>query len=365
MVLALSLVSARAEWASNRLVAVRESNAVALAVHSLRPWLAVGRQGVPDGAVRIFRLEANGQLATNAWVTLSAPTVPAGVKPQTVVDLAFHPSEALLYVRWDWSTENLKDPATLTASTNTGCLAIYQLTETGLGRTDIFAKGAMFATGLLPGRMAIDPGARRLYLSNLVLGVGAGRGLGALPLLTNGWPRLSDGDWVPVTVDVEVLRGPPNGWGFMAFSNAVIFGTQSGPATWDAGNRLAPLGVLPLRELANQIWVGGSAEIPAAYGLEVDRNLASGVAQSDGFLSGRPQTLTVAGAAFCAPPAVISRTPMYVAAPSPAMIHFLSIDAAGRFNGAVENVPMIGGRIKDMKYSTRVDRLYVLQEAMP
>lgn len=365
IVLALALGTARAEWASNRLVWVREPGAMVMAVHSVQPWLAVGRQGGVDEAVRIYRLEADGQRAASPWVTLSAPPVPAAVKPQTVVDLVFHPREPLLYVRWGWSAESLADPKTRAASTNLGCLAIYPLTETGLGRAELFARGAMFAAGLKPGRMAIEADARRLYLSNLTLGSGIGLGLGSLPLLTNGWPRLSDGEWLPVTINVDVLRGPPNGWGFLACSNALIFGTQFGLATWDAGNRLAPLGVLPIQELVNQIWAGGVAEIPAAYGLEVDRSLAIGVAQSDGFLSGRPQTLTVEGAAFCAPPAVISRPPMYVAAPSPAKVDLLSINALGNFDGAVERRPATGGKIWDVKYSARADRLYVLQEVTP
>jgi hypothetical protein len=365
IILALSSGSAQAEWSSNRLVVVREPGAVTMAVHPVQPWLAVGRQGMTGEAVRIYRLEGNGQPATSAWVTLSAPPVAAGVKPQTVVDLMFHPREPLLYVRWDWPVESLKDPATRAASTNLGSVGIYQLTEKGLDRTESFARGKLFFSGLKPGRMAIEAGARRLYLSNLTIGVGAGSGLGSLPLLTNGWPRLSDGEWVPVTVNVEILRSPPNGFGFMAFSNAVIFGTQFGPATWDAGNRLAPLGVLPIRELANQVWVGGAAEVPAAYSLEVERNLACSVAQSDGFLSGRPQTLAVAGAAFCAPPAVITRVPMYVAAPSLSIVHLLSIDAAGRFDGTVESLPVSGGGVRDMKYSPRTDRLYVLQETSP
>jgi len=365
MVLVLSLGSARAEWSSNRLVMVREPGAVMMAVHPVQPWLAVGRQGMTDDAVRIYRLEGNGQPATSSWVTLSAPPVSAGVKPQTVVDLMFHPREPLLYVRWDWPAESLKDPATRAASTNLGSVGIYQLTEKGLDRSDTFARGAMFFSGLKPGRMAIEAGARRLYLSNLTIGAGVGFGLGSLPLLTNGWPRLSDGEWVPVTVNIEILRSPPNGFGFMAFSNAVIFGTQFGPATWDAGNRLAPLGVFPIRELVNQVWVGGAAEVPAAYSLEVERNMACSVAQSDGFLSGRPQTLAVTGAAFCAPPTVISRVPMYVAAPSSAMVHLLSIDAAGRFDGTVESLPVSGGGVRDLKYSARTDRLYVLQETSP
>ena len=45
IVLALALGTARAEWASNRLVWVREPGAMVMAVHSVQPWLAVGRQG--------------------------------------------------------------------------------------------------------------------------------------------------------------------------------------------------------------------------------------------------------------------------------------------------------------------------------
>lgn len=355
---------ARAEWASNRLVAVAAPGAVALSAHAVRPWLAVGREGAAGEAVRIFRLDANGQPEPRAWVTLPAPTVPAGVSPQTVADLVFHPREPLLYVRWDWTAENLKDAATRAAATNLGCVGIYRLTDTGLDRSETVARGPLYPSGYRPARIAIEDGARRLYLSNLALG--AGYGLGALPLLTNGWPRLSDGEWVPVTRTIDLVRGPPNGLGFLAFSNAVLFSAQSGLATWDAGNRLAPLGVLLVRELGNPVWVGGAPELPAVYGLEMDREQIVAVAQSDGFLSGRPRTLTVAGAAFCAPPAVVSRAPRYVAAPSAATLHLVPIDATGRLDGAPETAALpAGGRVRDVKYCVRTDRLYVLQEAAP
>jgi hypothetical protein len=56
---------------------------------------------------------------------------------------------------------------------------------------------------------------------------------------------------------------------------------------------------------------------------------------------------------------------MYVAAPSPAKVDLLSINALGNFDGAVESRPATGGKIWDVKYSARADRLYVLQEVTP
>lgn len=363
--LALAAAGVEANPAEGRWIGVTETKAVALAVHAVQPWLATARQSETGGAIRLYRVESDGRPASQVWASVDAPAQPPGVPPPMPVDLVFHPREPILYVRWDWTADQLKAPANRVASTNLGVLALYALTETGTPRIreERYLRGSLAATGMRPGWMAIDPSARRLYLPNLAWG--AVQGLGALPLRTNGWPRLSDGEWVPVTVVTEVLRGMPNGLGFQAASDAVIFGTAMGPATWDAGNRLAPLGVVSVLELTQAIWVGGSVEPPVVYGLEAGRNQVCWMAQTDGYLTGRPRVGVVDGAAFCAPPAVITRPPLAVAAPSPTALHLLPIDAAGHWTGSAETLAPPGGEIREVEYGSRADRIYILQEAKP
>jgi hypothetical protein len=368
---ALMLLAATAGQAqgpdSNRIVLVPASGALVAALNEAAGLLAIGDRG-PDkyGRLSLYPLDAHGQPGSAEPVRVPLAPFPAAKdKPLLPLGLAFHPTLPLLYLWQDLREVKHGAPLEKAVLAELDHLIVFAVTPGALTPVFHAARGPMFAFGQTHGSIALDPAGRRLFLPNLRAPGERKAAIGYYDLGTNGLPLERDGELALGWIDVSPFRDQPTGLGFVPVSHRVVlFSGPHGPAAWDTENRLAPLNALPLLGVpARENLVAGHPSLPIVYGAGIHGLF--GMEHAGGFPTQLPWKLLTPNASFLSPPTVMSRPPAFLAVGGKNHLWFAPLDAAGRFTGPAESMPVNDETVRALVYSARFDRLYVAVEKTP
>ncbi|MFA5042502.1 MAG: hypothetical protein WC381_07100 [Kiritimatiellia bacterium] len=357
----------RAQSVFSRVIQVAAPGAVCAAAQDDTARLAVGVRGTGECHIAVFPLGPAGNVLTGGVARVGLPKI-AALKDYTPypLDMAWHPRLPLLYVWQDAAGPGAAVPANSPVFREFDHLAVYSLTGGVLQCVRSYARGSNYVWGQTTGRIALDPEGKRLFLPNLRDAKTGRSQIGYLVLDTNGLPVAVEDRVEPVAVDVGDLRANPSGLGFVvATPRAAIFSGIAGPVTWDTENRRAALNCLMVRGVPADCFVGAGAQSAAVFGAARNGNFVYRVAQVDGFLTMLPQVMTVAGAAFAAPPVAMPGKPDRLAIGGANKIHFLPLDAAGSLTEPVEELAVACPAVRALAYSRKFDRLYVAVEELP
>lgn len=353
---------------ANRIISVPAHKATCMVAHDSAGMLAIAEHdSAGAGCISVCALDSSGNLATNQPLRVVLPMLATQQKriPIQPLGLSFHPNLPLLYIWQDAVDVDGKPKFKKEIFAELNHLTIFSIISNKLDQVFKGAAGELFDYGAICGLISMDPEGRRLFLPNICAAGETKAGIGYYDLDANGLPFERDGHISMGSIDVSSLRERPTGFGFVPASRkVVIFCGVNGPATWDTENRLAPLNVLPLAGVpARDNWIAGHPSLPIVYGAGAYGLF--GMEYSNGFPTQLPWKLIVSNANFFSPPAIMTRTPSFLAVGGKDCIWFVPLDATGRFAGSGEPMQFPNSSIRALSYSMRFDRLYVAADKNP
>lgn len=372
--------SSPATFPTNRISQVVVPHAAVCAVSERHSLLVVGAIGDAAEALWVYTLDENGVPleASARAVPLPAPATLAGVG-RAALALIFHPSQPLLYVWQDVSTQKL-DVAQQAAMYDTfDHLVVMTVTNAELVQKGGFARGPTFASGQTYAAITVPPDGSRVFLPNLRVPTSPPKEQQAV-----GYYDLDDaGMPVPVPVPIKgsldghglnrfeqkmvatkihlgQVQGYPIGYGFFAPSRRVLlFGGAYGPILWDTENRRGALAALYVRSMGTDVLIGGDPAIPAVFGATLGGDSMIRVELAEGFPTLAPQMITVSSAKFQSPPLVMPGRPHRLAVGDVNAVRIIPLDPENRLTAAAQVVPLIQDSVRAIAYSAKFQRLYV------
>jgi hypothetical protein len=353
---------------TGRVIQVVLPGTVCAAVSDKLRLAVFGHKGPTDFQITAVPLAASGIMEPGQAFRLTLEK-PDTLKAFTVsaLDLVFHPVLPLLYV---WSDVAYpfppNKPADNPALRDFDHLTVYAVSNRMLSRVGSFARGPDYAYGQESGRLALDPGGRRLFLPNIRPGRDK-TGIGYLPITSNGLPLVSaENELKLVSVDLSDYIVPPTGQGMACFNEKVIcLGSSRGLITWDTGNRLGAVSRILLFNWPDKpVFTGAHPAVPAIF--MATGNMVGMIPAADGYPTLLPVAKTVPEASFTCAPVVLPGAPAVAAVGGVNAVYLRGLNpVTGGFTGSDSVVAVTNPAVRALAASTAWNRLYIPVEALP
>jgi hypothetical protein len=258
-------------------------------------------------------------------------------------------------------------------------LLIYSVTPAGLELSETAAHGAGFHCGLNGGTVGLDADAKTLFLPNSTGATYDEAGIAFYALDENGLPvdadtagaaqsrsrtakpKLGATRFARTVASLQRKRTHryyPSGAGWFAGAGAMLMGGYAGCLVADFDQSGLRQSWFSVPEPVGHCVLAGHPSLPAAYLAVQNTPRLVQIAHAEGYLSLLPQIAFVKGAQFLGAPVVLPQ-PALLAAATTASICFLGIDADGRLDGKVRQLPLPGLSPRAMTWSAKHQRLYV------
>jgi hypothetical protein len=356
------------------------------AVNDAASMLVVGRKGMDEKHLAVFRLGADGQPAGEpSWVTLPKPEVLAP-NANYPLGLLFHPRLPLLYV---WQDVNGPPPEKQEKNPEFADylefehLVIYAIKDGALELVHTGAHGSGFHCGLNGGTVGLDFEAKNLFLPNAQGETHTEASIGIYALDDDGLPGeasevTSDKSAKKAVMTTNVSKSPnkkairavvlpkklrtnryyPSGSGWFAGSEAMLMGGYSGCMISDFHNGGLRQTWFGLADLAGLCVLSGHPTLPAVYLCLQDHNHLFVIAHANGYLTLLPQVATVTGAHLIGTPVVLAKQSR-LAIGDTKSLHLLGLGADGKLDGKDQHLKLACALAKGLAYSEKHDRLFV------
>lgn len=364
----LKLASAT-EGTIDRLVLVTTAPAACAAVSDTAGLLAIGHR-TGEAHVSLFALNDQGQLATDAPLTLTLPTPAAFEQKNHPLCLVFHPKKPLLYV---WQDVEIKQTGVAPDANGLKLnhLLIYDVAKSPPALVRELARGAEYAIDNQAGAIALSRSAGRLYVPNLILDPAkptTAASLGYFNLDAEGLPV--DADQKPtdklafrITKPNWALSGFPCGMSYLTLENDAVVTTNSiGTVTWNENNAASPFNAVMQRSFLGKYYndrLAAHSTLPMLYGSGLGTNETWCMEHVGGFPTLTAQRATIERASLTTGPLVLSKRNQVALAGSD-RVYVLDLNDRGRFKATLMRTR--APKAAAIAYSPRFDTLYVAVE---
>ncbi len=358
-------------------------DATCAAINDAASMLVVGRKSTDEKHLAVFRLDAEGRpTGEPAWVALPKPEALAS-SASYPLGLLFHPKLPVLYVWQDVPVPVAKATPDLTPFAEFDHLLTYAIKDGALELVQTGARGTGFHCGLNSGTLGLDYAIKNLFVPNAQGATYDEAGIAFYALDEEGIPSdtpeaaQDKGARAPV-MTTNVSRNPgkkairvvalprklrtnhyfPSGGGWFAGSEAMLMGGYSGcmmTDLHDGGLRQTWFG---LPDRTGPCTLAGHPKLPKVYLCLQDNLQLAAIAQANGYLTLLPQLANVTGAHFTGIPVVLTGQSRLAIGDTRAL-HFLGLQADGRFDGKDERLTLPCVSVRGLAYSEKHSRLFV------
>ncbi len=351
------------------------------AVSPVAPVLVVGHRSTNGQHLAVFRLDGAGLPAgAPTWITLPKPAVLA-TNVNYPLGLQFHPKLPLLYVWQDITAppgDKQEKHAAFSNHLEFDHLLLYAIKPGALELVQTGARGTGFRCGLAGGTIGLDFDAKTLFVPNALGATWDEAGIGAYELDEEGLledqdrPTAESGKVKGVSAApknrferrVVLLqrkrthRYYPSGAGWFAGREAMVMGGYSGCLVIDFNQGNLRQTWFNLPDVVGNCVVAGHPQAPAVYLAVQNTPRLFQIAHSDGYVSLLPQAATAFGARLTGAPVVLTKQSQ-VAVGDARALQLFGLQADGRLDGKVEQLPLPAAQVRGLAYSGTHSRLYV------
>ncbi len=372
------------------LVKVAVPRAFCAAVSDQFNILVVGSQslkGSEGKELYVFKLGPNGE-PVGAPETISTPKVAeAGDSPNQILSVKFHPKLPLMYVWQDTSEDKkIKRSELMATQEKYPHLLIYSVDAAG--KLTLVAQGAMglrFDINNIWGDMAFSPQGDKLYVPNLrtpaksnftaagYIGLDPKTGLIAQEEIEEKDPTSK----ATVTIKRELVKM----WGLAGYGNDSI-PTGNGYVVGSEGAFITNgytvfSGIDPDNRQGWQVayyppGAGGNIRLAAHpnpknwrfYGSSLGYTLIYSMAHADGYTTGVPQMLSIAGFTTFSECVILTKRNQ-LAVGGGNLVTIVTTTPDGQFTNEVFQLKVNNLTVRALAYSERSDKLFVVETPKP
>ena len=374
-------------------IEIAASHPTCMAVSDRHGILVVGWLGGKARHLAVYPLDEHGEPKRDNVQQVELPR-PESLKAfrHFALSVVFHPRLPLLYVWQDLDAPRANAEQQKAIYGEFDHLLVYSVGIDGLKPVKTTGRGEQFAYHRTSGRLAIDPGGRRIYMPNLRdPRPGHNRGaLGYFELDENGMPKP-----VPVPIEGELdayglpktelkmrpfftvipreILHPHLGWGYatpmdLPTEKVVLFSAIGGLAVWDTENRRGTINHVVVPRHGASSWGGNfhileHPKLPVVYGFQDHGEWVYRIEHADGYPTLLPATVRIAGARFHSLPVVMTRRNSLAVGLENGAVFTMELTADGHLTDRTTRIRVGDGRsVRAVAWSDKFDRLYAAVE---